>query len=57
MPEALKNKPVLDIGCGRGEMLGILGEHNLKAVGVDTNKAMVNHAVTKGYSVYAIDAF
>lgn len=56
MPEALKNKPVLDIGCGRGEMLGILGEHNLKAVGVDTNKAMVNHAVTKGYSVYAIDA-
>jgi O-antigen chain-terminating methyltransferase len=33
--------PVVDLGCGRGEWLGLLHEHNVKAIGVDNNSVMV----------------
>lgn len=32
---------VLDIGCGRGELLGLFREHGIGARGVDTNHGMV----------------
>ena len=34
-------RPVLDLGCGRGEWLELLGEHRLVASGVDLNTAMI----------------
>jgi O-antigen chain-terminating methyltransferase len=44
--EALRSKPrasvrAVDIGCGRGEWLGLLGGEGYSAVGVDSNLRMV----------------
>lgn len=33
--------PVLDIGCGRGELLELLGERSVEAWGVETDKELV----------------
>ncbi|MGH9343967.1 MAG: methyltransferase domain-containing protein [Terriglobia bacterium] len=33
--------PILDLGCGRGEWLELLRDHNLHALGVDRNEAMI----------------
>ncbi|MBP8005723.1 MAG: methyltransferase domain-containing protein [Acinetobacter sp.] len=35
--------PILDIGCGRGEWLEVLGENGLVAKGIDLNRIMVSH--------------
>jgi O-antigen chain-terminating methyltransferase len=42
---------VLDIGCGRGEWLELLKEHDIKARGIDMNRAMVRRSVEAGLSV------
>lgn len=39
---------VLDIGCGRGEWLELLGTSNIPARGIDLNSAMINQAKSKG---------
>ena len=36
-----KVRPVLDVGCGRGEWLELLREGKLEAIGIDLNEAMV----------------
>ena len=36
-----KGRPVLDLGCGRGEWLELLKENKLDARGVDLNSAMI----------------
>ncbi len=36
--------PVVDLGCGRGEMLQLLAEAGIEAVGVDLDEAMVDRA-------------
>lgn len=36
------DKPVLDIGCGRGEWLELLSEAGLRAFGVDTNPVQID---------------
>lgn len=43
--------PVLDIGCGRGEFLGILAENGIAATGVDTNRAFVEECKANGLAV------
>jgi SAM-dependent methyltransferase len=48
--------PVLDIGCGRGELLGLLGEHGVEAYGVDTDASMVAEARADGLNVRREDA-
>ncbi len=48
--------PVLDVGCGRGEMLGLLAEADIPAVGVDLDPGMVDHALDQGLSVELGDA-
>jgi SAM-dependent methyltransferase len=40
--------PVLDIGCGRGEFLGLLKEAGVQASGVDTNQEFILHCRAKG---------
>lgn len=44
-----KTRPVLDIGCGRGEFLGLMQSHKYHAMGLDLNEAMVKLSKDKGY--------
>lgn len=39
---------VLDIGCGRGEWLQLLGENGFEATGLDINPVMVNSCTEQG---------
>jgi len=52
----LKNSPILDIGCGRGEWLELLGENNLNAKGLDLNKVMVKMCRELGLNVIESEA-
>ena len=40
--------PVLDVGCGRGELLRVLAEHGTEARGVDLDADAVNRAKAHG---------
>ena len=48
--------PVLDLGCGRGEFLGLLEENGIEAMGVDLDVDMVEHCRLLGYRVVRMDA-
>jgi SAM-dependent methyltransferase len=48
--------PVLDVGCGRGEMLDLLGEAGIDAIGVDLDPGMVERCREKGHDVTLGDA-
>ncbi len=48
--------PVLDLGCGRGEFLALLGEAGVAARGVDADGDMVDFARGEGLSVEQADA-
>jgi glycosyltransferase involved in cell wall biosynthesis/2-polyprenyl-3-methyl-5-hydroxy-6-metoxy-1,4-benzoquinol methylase len=53
----LKNRDrVLDVGCGRGEMLDLLREAVIPSVGIDIDADMVSHCREKGHTVEQIDA-
>jgi len=43
--------PVLDLGCGRGEWLELLGERNLVARGVDLNQVFIQDNRRRGLDV------
>ncbi len=47
---------VLDVGCGRGEFLMLLGERGVTARGVDANPAMVDASRERGLDAAAGDA-
>ena len=47
---------VVDVGCGRGELLTALTEQNVKARGVDMNPAMVELCRSRGLDVEVGDA-
>jgi SAM-dependent methyltransferase len=47
---------VLDVGCGRGEFLELLGAHGIKGRGVDINHAMVERCRLRGLDVIEGDA-
>jgi len=49
--------PILDLGCGRGELLEVLGEQGLKASGVDSNSAAVDQCRELKLDVLLGDAF
>ena len=42
-------RPVLDVGCGRGEFLDLLRDHDIPAIGVDTDEGMVARCQAKGH--------
>jgi O-antigen chain-terminating methyltransferase len=48
--------PVLDMGCGRGEFLGLLEESGIEAMGVDLDLDMVEHCRSLGLRVLRVDA-
>lgn len=48
--------PIVDIGCGRGELLGLLKRYSLNALGIDINRAMVKRAKELGFSAKQADA-
>lgn len=50
------NGHVLDIGFGRGEMLYLMRQNSIAAVGVDFYAPFVKHAADKGYEVRQGDA-
>ena len=51
-----EHEPVLDVGCGRGELLELLGEAGVEARGIDVDPGMVERAGAKGLAVEQADA-
>jgi SAM-dependent methyltransferase len=49
-------RPAMDIGCGRGEWLGLLKEHGIEGFGVDTNAVQIQEAKDAGLDVRLGDA-
>jgi O-antigen chain-terminating methyltransferase len=49
-------KPVLDIGCGRGEWLEVLSFFGIPSMGIDLNKEMVDQAQRSGATALYADA-
>ena len=47
---------VLDVGCGRGEMLDLLRLGGVTARGIDTNQAMVDECRSRGLDAERVDA-
>jgi len=47
---------VLDVGCGRGEFLTLLNNHNISARGIDINRAMVELCRDRGLTANQNDA-
>ena len=48
--------PAVDLGCGRGEWLELLKEHDLTATGVDLNRMMAESCRERGLMVIEADA-
>ncbi|CAN7245841.1 class I SAM-dependent methyltransferase [Trinickia sp. LjRoot230] len=53
---ATVDKKALDVGCGRGEWLELLGEHGIPAEGLDLNEEFVEAGRAAGLSVTKADA-
>jgi 2-polyprenyl-3-methyl-5-hydroxy-6-metoxy-1,4-benzoquinol methylase len=51
-----KKFPVIDIGCGRGELLNAFTEKRIRAIGVDINLSMVDRAKKHGHEAFQGDA-
>lgn len=49
-------KAVVDLGCGRGELLDLLDEANIRCTGVDPDEGAVATAEAKGHRVVRTDA-
>ena len=45
------DRPVLDVGCGRGEWLELLREKNIIAKGLDINRTLVEQNLERGFDV------
>jgi len=51
-----KEMPVLDLGCGRGEWLDLLRDHQIEASGLDINRSMIEQCNSLGLQVVQGDA-
>jgi SAM-dependent methyltransferase len=49
------NPPVVDIGCGRAELVELLARRGVEAIGVDTDPSMVAEARDRGLDVRQVD--
>ncbi len=52
----LARRPILDLGCGRGEWLELLKEEKLEGRGIDLNTTMIAHCKTHGLKVRLAEA-
>jgi glycosyltransferase involved in cell wall biosynthesis/SAM-dependent methyltransferase len=50
-----RHERVIEIGCGRGELLDLLKEAGIPAVGVDIDESMVRRCRSKGHNVEQVD--
>jgi len=46
-----ENMPILDVGCGRGELLEVLRTEGLVGRGIDTNRVLLEQCQQRGLSV------
>ena len=51
-----KTAEVVDVGCGRGEWLALLGNQGIRATGIDLNVAMVDTCRAQGLHAQCMDA-
>jgi O-antigen chain-terminating methyltransferase len=51
-----ESMPILDVGCGRGEWLELLREHQLHAAGIDLNRVVLAICREHGLPVMEADA-
>ena len=56
LPMFQDKSPVLELGCGRGEFLGLLAEIGVEAQGIDNDPGMVEKARADGLDVVLDDA-
>ena len=56
LPYFEKCSRVLDIGCGRGEFLEILRDHNIGGIGIDIDADMIAYCHSRQLSVVQSDA-
>ncbi|MSO29930.1 MAG: class I SAM-dependent methyltransferase [Acidobacteria bacterium] len=56
MPLFAATTDVLDIGCGRGELLELFRDNGVAARGIDANQAMVEECRSRGLAVEQADA-
>jgi SAM-dependent methyltransferase len=56
VPLLHEHGPVLDVGCGRGELLELLREAGTEARGIDLDHGMVDRSRRKGLDVELADA-
>ncbi|MGE5235457.1 MAG: class I SAM-dependent methyltransferase [Acidobacteriota bacterium] len=56
LPMLREAGPVLDLGCGRGELLEVLGRDGIAAAGIDSDPAMVEACRRRGLAVTQSDA-
>jgi SAM-dependent methyltransferase len=56
LPVLARNPPVLDVGCGRGELLAALAERGIECSGVDLDPGMVAEARARGIDAHVGDA-
>jgi O-antigen chain-terminating methyltransferase len=50
------NAPMVDVGCGRGEWLGLLQQQGFNATGIDLNPDMVSTCTALGLQAQCMDA-
>jgi cyclopropane fatty-acyl-phospholipid synthase-like methyltransferase len=51
-----RHERVVEIGCGRGELLDLLRDARIPAVGIDLDEGMVRRCRAKGHDVEHVDA-
>jgi 2-polyprenyl-3-methyl-5-hydroxy-6-metoxy-1,4-benzoquinol methylase len=51
-----EHQPVLDVGCGRGELLELLAEQGIEASGVDNDAGMIERCAALGVTATLADA-
>lgn len=56
LPKKVRELPVVDLGCGRGEFLAFAKNDGLTAIGIDMNYDMVDRAKDLGFTAYCTDA-
>jgi SAM-dependent methyltransferase len=57
LPDLRPAQPVLDLGCGRGELLLLLREAGVKATGVEGDHALAEAARRRGLEIVEGDVF